>query len=307
MEIRQLKAFIAIAEAKTFTAGARRVHVTQAAISMQIRQLEEEVGIPLFIRTPRRVILTQAGEMLLDRARKILREHDTALMEVAEIAGAEYGRLRIGSASAMFATLQLPEILKGLKEKFPNAEIQVVSGTSASLIEKISHGEIDIAFVSLPVEAANIQTEMLFSDEIVAIAHPTHPLAKQKVISAATLAGEPLIMGEKGGNTRRRIDEFFAQMGVKPHVIMELSRQDSINKMVEKNMGVGIAGVKTSAEEVANKKLVSWWIEGAQINWDLGLARLRGGYFSPIAHEFAKLCRENFKEKEKMYKTKGRS
>ena len=78
MEIRQLKAFLAIAETKTFTAGARRVNVTQAAISMQIRQLEDEVGIPLFIRTPRRVILTEAGERLLDRARRILREHDTA-------------------------------------------------------------------------------------------------------------------------------------------------------------------------------------------------------------------------------------
>ena len=79
MEIRQLKAFLAIAEAKTFTAGARRVNVTQAAISMQIRQLEEEVGLPLFTRTPRRVILTEAGEYLLERARKILREHDSAL------------------------------------------------------------------------------------------------------------------------------------------------------------------------------------------------------------------------------------
>ncbi|MGI8470276.1 MAG: LysR family transcriptional regulator [Pyrinomonadaceae bacterium] len=304
MEIRQLKAFIAIAEAKTFTAGARLVHVTQAAISMQIRQLEDEFGVPLFIRTPRRVILTEAGELLLERARKILREHDTALMEVAEIAGAEYGRLRIGTASAMFATMQLPEILQKLKEKFPNAEINVVSGTSATLVEKISHGGIDIAFVSLPVEASNIQTELLLSDEIVAIAHPNHPKAKQKVISAAALAGEPLILGERGGNTRRRIDEFFAQTGVKPNVVMELSRQSSINKMVEKNMGVGIAGVKTVAAEVADKKLISWWIEGAQINWDLGLARLRGGYFSPIALEFARLCRENFKEREKEFKAK---
>ncbi|HMS41520.1 MAG TPA: LysR family transcriptional regulator, partial [Pyrinomonadaceae bacterium] len=125
MEIRQLKAFLAIAEAKTFTAGARLVNVTQAAISMQIRQLEDEVGLPLFIRTPRRVILTEAGEHLLERARKILREHDAAIEEIAEIAGAEYGRLRIGSASAMFATQQLPTILQNLKERFPNAQISV--------------------------------------------------------------------------------------------------------------------------------------------------------------------------------------
>ncbi len=304
MEIRQLRAFVSIADEKTFTAGAKIVNVTQAAISMQIRQLEEELGVPLFTRTPRRVILTEAGEMLIGRARKILREHDTAIMEVAELAGAEYGRLRIGSASAMFATMQLPDILQKLKEKFPNAEVTVVSGTSHALVEKISHGEIDAAFVSLPVESSNIQTELLFSDEIVAIAHPKHKLAKQKVISAATLAGEQLILGERGGNTRRLIDDFFLQMGVKPNIVMELSRQSAINLMVEKNMGVGIAGAKAVSDEIKDGKFVAWLIEGAQINWDLGLARLRGGYFSPIAHEFAKLCRESFDDKNKQFKAK---
>ena len=120
MEIKQLKAFIAIAEERTFTAGAKRVQLTQAAVSMKIRQLEKEVGLPLFTRTPRRVILTEAGEHLLVRARTILREHDSALEELAEIAGAKRGRLRIGSASATFATSQLPNILEKLKGKYPN-------------------------------------------------------------------------------------------------------------------------------------------------------------------------------------------
>lgn len=307
MEIRQLKAFLAIAEAKTFTAGARRVNVTQAAISMQIRQLEEEVGLPLFTRTPRRVILTEAGEHLLERARKILREHDAALEEIAEIAGAEYGRLRIGSASALFATQQLPVILQNLKEKFPNAKITVSSGTSQMLVDKILHGEIDIAFVSLPVDNTHIITELLFSDEIVAIGPPDHPLAGQKFISAAALAGEPLILGEKGGNTRRLIDDFFAAANVEPQIVMELSRQESINRMVESGMGIGTAGAKTVAREVAEGRLTSWFIEGAEIKWELGLARLRGGYFSPIAKEFARLCKESFKEREKEFMAKGKS
>jgi len=302
MEIRQLKAFLAIAEAKTFTAGARQVNITQAAISMQIRQLEESVGLPLFTRTPRRVILTEAGELLLQRARKILREHDAAIAEIAEIAGAEHGRLRIGSASAMFATAQLPWILERLKTVFPNAEITVSSGTSQILVDKIQHGDIDIAFVSLPVQASSIQTELLFSDEIVAIASPQHPLAKEKYISAAALAGEQLILGEKGGNTRRMIDDFFAAANVKPNVMMELSRQEAITKMVENQMGVGIAGAKNVSREIREKRLVSWLIEGAEIKWDLGLARLRGGYFSPIAKEFVGLCKESFKEREKELK-----
>ncbi len=304
MEIRQLKAFLAIAEAKTFTAGARRVNVTQAAISMQIKQLEDEVGLPLFVRTPRRVIVTEAGEHLMGRARRILREHDSALAEIAELGGVEHGRLRIGSASAEFATQQLPHILQGLREKFPNSELGVTSGTSQILIEKIQHGEIDIAFVSFPVDAPNIQTDLLFSDEIVAIAHPGHPLANERYISAATLAGEKLILGERGGNTRRMIDDFFHAANVRPNIAMELSRQEAINQMVENNLGVGIAGAKTIADEIREGRLVSWLIEGAEINWELGLARLRGGYFSPIAKEFVGLCKESFVAREKELKAR---
>lgn len=304
MEIRQLKAFLAIAEAKTFTAGARRVNVTQAAISMQIRQLEEEVGLQLFTRTPRRVILTEAGEYLLERARKILREHDSALAEIAEVAGAEFGRLRIGTASGTFAMNQLPAILQSLKAKFPNSELTVSSGTSQRLVDKMMHGELDTAFVSLPVDNSNISTESLFADEIVAIAHPDHPLANEKYISAATLAGENLVLGERGGNTRRMIDEFFAAANVRPNITMELSRQEAVNRMVENNLGVGMAGAKSVAREIQDGKLISWLIEGAEIQWELGLARLRGGHFSPIAKEFVRLCKESFVEREKELKAR---
>ena len=115
MEIRQLRAFVSIAELGTFTAGAQRVHVTQAAISMQIRQLENELGARLFIRAPRRVMLTEAGEQLLTRARQILRDHDAAIEEIADLAGAERGRLRVGSASAMVTTDVLPRLLKEVR------------------------------------------------------------------------------------------------------------------------------------------------------------------------------------------------
>jgi len=198
VEIRQLRAFVAIAESGTFTAGALRVHVTQAAISMQIRQLETEIGAKVFVRAPRHVILTEAGEQLLRRARHILREHDAALDEIAELAGAERGRLRIGSASAMVLSEQLPAILKELRKQHPAAEISVTSGTSEVLVDQILGGEVDVAFVSLPVDVRGIKTERLSQDQLVAIASPRHKLAKQRTISAYTLAGERLILGERG-------------------------------------------------------------------------------------------------------------
>ena len=294
MEIRQLRAFVAIAESGTFTAGALRVHVTQAAISMQIRQLENEIGAKVFVRAPRHVILTEAGEQLLRRARHILREHDAALDEIAELAGAERGRLRIGSASAMVLTDQLPSILAELRAQHPGAEIGVTSGTSEVLVDQILAGDIDIAFVSLPVDVRGIKTERLSEDQLVAIASPRHKLARQRTISAYTLAGERLILGERGGNTRRLIDQFFAQAGVTLHVAMELSRQQAIRRMVEADMGVGIVPLQSVIEDVENGKLVRWWIEGAQINWELGIAQLTGGYESPIMQTFIRLSRATF-------------
>ena len=294
MEIRQLRAFVAIAESGTFTAGALRVHVTQAAISMQIRQLETEIGAKVFVRAPRHVILTEAGEQLLRRARHILREHDAALDEIAELAGAERGRLRIGSASAMVLTEQLPTILKELRKQHPAAEIAVTSGTSEVLVDQILAGEVDMAFVSLPVDERGIKTERLSDDQLVAIASPRHKLAKQRTISAYTLAGERLILGERGGNTRRLIDQFFAQAGVTLRVAMELSRQQAIKRMVEEDMGVGIVPLQSVRDEVEKGKLIRWWIEGAQINWELGIAQLSNGYDSPIMQKFVALARKNF-------------
>jgi len=294
VEIRQLRAFVAIAETGTFTAGAARVHVTQAAISMQIRQLESEIGARVFVRAPRHVILTEAGEQLLRRARHILREHDAALDEIAELAGAERGRLRIGSASAMVLTEQLPAILKDLRKQHPAAEISVVSGTSEVLVDQILAGEVDIAFVSLPVDVRGIKTERLSEDQLVAIASPRHRLAKQKTISAYTLAGERLILGERGGNTRRLIDQFFAQAGVTIRVAMELSRQQAIRRMVEEDMGVGIVPLQSVKDDVDKGRLVRWWIEGAEINWELGIAQLSNGYDSPIMQKFVSLARKLF-------------
>lgn len=294
MEIRQLRAFVAIAESGTFTAGALRVHVTQAAISMQIRQLENEIGAKVFVRAPRHVILTEAGEQLLRRARHILREHDAAIDEIAELAGAERGRLRIGSASAMVLTEQLPAILKELRKQHPAADISVTSGTSEVLVDQILAGEVDIAFVSLPVDVRGIKTERLSEDQLVAIASPRHKFAKQRTISAFTLAGERLILGERGGNTRRLIDQFFAQAGVTLRVAMELSRQQAIKRMVEEDMGVGIVPLQSVKEEVEKGKLVRWWIEGAEINWELGIAQLSNGYDSPIMQKFVSLAKNNF-------------
>ena len=194
----------------------------------------------------------------------------------------------------MVLTEQLPAVLKELRKQHPAAEIAVTSGTSEVLVDQILAGEVDIAFVSLPVDVRGIKTERLSEDQLVAIASPRHKLAKQRTISAYTLAGERLILGERGGNTRRLIDQFFAQAGVTIKIAMELSRQQAIRRMVEEDMGVGIVPLQSVKDEVEKGKLIRWWIEGAEINWELGIAQLSNGYDSPIMQKFVALAHKNF-------------
>ena len=103
-----------------------------------------------------------------------------------------------------------------------------------------------------------------------------------------------MILGERGGNTRRLIDQFFAQAGVTIRVAMELSRQQAIKRMVEEDMGVGIVPLQSVRDEVDKGKLIRWWIEGAHINWELGIAQLSNGYDSPIMQKFVSLAHRNF-------------
>jgi DNA-binding transcriptional LysR family regulator len=115
------------------------------------------------------------------------------------------------------------------------------------------------------------------------------------VVTASALASEKLILGERGGNTRRLIDQFFEESGLEPTVVMELSRADAIKRMVEADMGVGIVPSQSASEEIARGRLVSWWIKGAsRVNWELGLAMLADGYDSPILNTFLKLCKVYF-------------
>ena len=191
-------------------------------------------------------------------------------------------------------------------EKFPNSELTRYRRERARrLVDKIMHGEIDIAFVSLPVDNSNDHDRICcFSDEIVAIAHPKHPLAKEKFISAAALAGEKLILGERGGNTRRMIDDFFNAANVAEHHRWSFRGRKRSTRWSRTTSASASPEPRSIADEIRDGRLVSWMIEGAEIKWELGLARLRGGYFSPIAKEFVRLCKESFVEREKELKAR---
>lgn len=291
MELRLLKTFKAVAEAGSFTRGASRVHLTQAAVSVHIRQLEDELGAPLFLRVNRKLYLTEAGRALLARVDSILQAHDDAKAELAAISGASRGRLWLGVASTAFTVHPLPEILREIKRQFPLLDLSVIGGTSERIIEHILKSSIDVGLVSLPVEESDITTETLRSDKLAAVLSPQHPLAGSRIITAEQLAAEPLILGEKGGNTRRLIDLFFEKSGLEPKIVMELQRTEAIVKMVEIGLGVTILPVASALREVARDAVVTVPVRGLNLRWEFGAAYLKSDYLPPALTSFLKLCR----------------
>ena len=294
MEFRQLKTFLAIAETRNFTRAAERVHLTQAAVSSQIKALEAEAEVPLFTRTNKKVILTEAGESLVQHAQKLLRAHDEALLALKELSEVEKGRLRIGNASTTASNDYLPAILAELKSTYPNTQCTVRHATSAEIVTQILQGELDVGIVSLPVEAANIRAEVLQRDRLVAIVQPGHRFAHQRHVSPQQLASEPMILGEQGGNTRRLIDLFFEKSGVKPDVMMELGSMTSIKRMVEADLGASIIPYSSVREEIKAGKLVALPVRGFKDNWELGIVMVESEHVPPLLKAFKKLCEKHF-------------
>lgn len=292
MEIRLLRTFKAVAEAGSFTGAASRVHVTQAAVSVHIRQLEEEISTPLFLRVNKKLYLTDAGRELLVHAETILRAHDDAKAELAALNEPASGRLHVGVASTAVTVQPLPEILGELKRRHTAIDLSVIGGTSELIIEQILASTLDVGLVSLPVEASDVLTETLRSDPLAAVMRPDHPLAKARQISGEQLTGEPLILGEKGGNTRRLIDLFFEKSDLEPKVIMELQRTEAIIKMVELGFGVTILPQGSIAGAVARGRLAAVRVRDLNLRWEFGVAYLKSDYRSPVLESFLQLCRK---------------
>ncbi|MCI0489056.1 MAG: LysR family transcriptional regulator [Blastocatellia bacterium] len=291
MELRLLRTFKAVADVGSFTHAASRVHLTQAAVSVHIRQLEDELGTPLFLRVNRKLYLTETGRALLAHAEKILRAHDEAKAELTAMGGASRGRLHLGVSSTAFTVNPLPEILIEIERQFPLLDMSVVGMTSERIIESILANEIDVGQVSLPVEESDITTETLRSDRLVVALAPQHRLARSRYISSEELAAEPLILGERGGNTRRLIDLFFEKSGLEPEVIMELQRTEAIIKMVELGLGVTILPQGAVEKNVARGSLKAVRVREMNLRWEFGVAYLKSEYHAPPLESFLKLCR----------------
>ena len=255
MDLRQLEMFKAVAENNSFTKASRELHVAQSAISRKIGMLEEELGSLLFKRVNRRIYLTPAGETLLRYTRRIFRDLENAATEVSEMGRLQRGRLKVG-AGMIACVYILPTILERFKEAYPEVELEVVTGPTTQLIERLRENEIDLGLFTLPVEFPDLKVIPLFNEEMVIVSSTKHPvLSKRKRLRAAELSEYPMILFQEGTYTRKLLDEFFSELKIMPKISMAAENVATIKPLVKINLGISILPARSVFEEVERKEL----------------------------------------------------
>lgn len=285
MEFRHLRYFLAVADALHFTKAAEGLPVSQPALSAQIKQLEQEVGVPLFDRVGRSVQLTRAGSIFREHARRALREMELAQVAIAEEEGLQRGTLTVGVVQTVNAYL-VPEIVARFSTLHPQVSLKLdeLSGTEIEAGVKSGLLELGIGFV--PAASDRLETQLLFEEDFVLIASPGHHFATRRHLPLASLVDEPLVLLPDIFCTRRLLNASFEQAGILPRVTVEMNSIEGI-----------LATVKTSKLATVLPRLSLGLdghdgLRGIPLNnptprRGLGLLWRKGGYRSGAAQALA--------------------
>lgn len=241
MELRKLHYFVALAEELHFGRAARRLHITQPPLSMAIHALEQELGVRLFERAPRRVTLTHAGAAFLEQARSLLsRAQEAAELARAAARGA-VGRLRVGFMSGSIYTL-LPPLLREFSARYPAVQLELRELPMPEQLQQLRRGEIDVGVVRPPVDDAELDSEVVFEEPLVVALPRGHPLARHARIAVRRLANEPFVMFQRrpGLVMHHLVLRFCLQHGFTPRVAQEVAQSHAVVGLVSAGIGVAL-------------------------------------------------------------------
>lgn len=295
MDIRELRTFIAVAEAESFTRAGGRLQISQSAVSQQIRLLEESLGTPLFTRRAREVSLTQAGNVLLPYARQIVAKLEEARAVVSDYESLGRGRIVIGAGGAVCHHL-LPELLKEFAQRFAKVEIQVISGFSNETLQRTIEGGVDLGIVVLPLQHTAVVSAELGRDELVAIARPGHRWTGLARVRARDFVDEPLVVYERNSHTFRIIERFLLEEGVFPRFAMEISDLEAVKRMVEAGLGVAVMAAWMIREEIFRGSLIARPLGARGLHRAWGVLHRASEALTASQKGFLSICRTRFPE-----------
>lgn len=283
--LRQLKVFERVARRLSFTRAAEELFLTQPAVSMQIKQFEESVGLPLFERLGKKIYLTRAGEELYRLSRTISQQLEEAEALVEELKGTEGGRLLVAVANTVhyFGIRLLAEFCR----RHPKVRVSFKVTNRKGLLRQLEDNESDIVLMGQPPDDDSLEADAFLDNPVVVIAPVNHPLAGRDSIALDELRSETFIMREQGSGTRNSVERFLAERGVQLNVTMDMNTNDAIKQGVEEGLGLGIVSIHTLERELEDGHLAVLNVESFPIMRKWYVVHRAGKRLSAVAREFA--------------------
>jgi LysR family transcriptional regulator, low CO2-responsive transcriptional regulator len=253
LTLRQIRIFLSAAKHLSFTRAAEELHISAPAISLQIKEMEEDIGVSLFTRENRKVALTSAGEYFLLYARRVSSTLNEANTMMERFRGTQFRHLKIGVVST--AKYFLPHLLVEFKKDYPNLQIKIEARNRQQLVELLRDGEIDIAIMGFPPKEIDTRVESFANHPHVFIASPNNSLSDKLNIPPDALTQYEMITREPGSGTRAIMEKYFAEHNIAPIVSMEMSSNETIKQAVMADLGISFVSLHTIGSELATKQI----------------------------------------------------
>ncbi len=282
--LRQLEVFAAVARLESYTRAAEFLHLSQPAVSMQIKQLEESIGLPLFEQIGKKIHLTHAGHEFYGYSQGISNLLDEAENVIEELKGVQSGRLAISVATT--ASHFTTRLLADFAQRYDGVTISLDITNRESLRRQLEHNEPDLVIMGQPPEGVDVESEIFMENPLVMIAPANHPLISKKNIPLKRFADEHFVVRETGSGTRSAIQRFFEAHGVIFHTGIEMSSNEAIKQAVEAGLGLGIVSIHTLELELETKRLVVLDVEDFPIMRHWHIVQRSGKRLSPVAQAF---------------------
>ncbi len=281
---RQLRVFSEVARHLSFARAAEALHLTPPAVTMQVKELEAHVGLPLFQREGRRVALTTVGEYMLVHARKILATLKDAEDTALRLQKLEVGTLTIGMVST--AKYFLPPLLAEFKREHGGVELKLVVGNREQLVAMLQANEVDIAIMGRPPKELATRAEPFAAHPHVFVSATAHPLARERDISPHALRPYGFVMREPGSGTRAALEAFLRDARVEPRVVMEMRSNASIKQVVMADLGISFVSLHTLGLELEHGLIAVLDVEGAPVVRGWNVVHTLSKLLSPAAEAF---------------------
>ncbi|ASK63775.1 LysR family transcriptional regulator [Virgibacillus phasianinus] len=291
MDIRQLTYFVEVVKQKNFTKASQTLLVSQPSISKMIKGLEEELKVTLLDRSERKLKLTDAGQLVYEKALRVLRSVEDVYASVDELVNLQKGTVKMALMPTI-GVLLFPTILAGFKKKYPRIDIQLVEYSAKYLELQVEQGDVDIGVTALPVNSEVFETVSLLSEELVLIVDSDHWLADMGSVRLSDLKNESFILFTEDYLLHDMVRRACLQSGFEPKVAYKSSLWDLIGEMVASQLGISLIP-RSMVSRFSNLEVREITLSNPHIDWELALIYRKDKYLSYATHEFVSYVKKN--------------